>query len=468
MRRLTTLFIGIVLTACSLAPDYTPPTSEAPAAFKELGEWQAALPADDAPKGDWWKLFKDPELDQLEARQSSDNQSLKAGLARLTQARAVSTAARADLFPQISAQGSALRLRESQTLPHDVKPWIYNDDKLALDVSYEVDLWGRVRNSVEAAKDEAQASTADFAILELSLRTELAAVYFSLQGADSSQQILDQTVIDDQAALDLIDRRHDGGVATWSDVVQARSQLEQAKTQAADMQLKRSQLEHAIAILVGVPPAQFQLPPKPLAATPPAIAVGLPSTLLERRPDIAAAERRVAAANARIGVTRAAWYPHFNLGGLIGLEGAYPQTLLQASSAIWAFGPQTLAQNVFDGGRRDAQIDQAKSGFDAAVADYRQTTLTAWGEVEDQLAALRQLEREAQTQDRAVAAQTEALAQSRYRYRAGIVTYLDVVVNQNNLLADQLKAADIRLRRIKAAILLIKDLGGGWQEAQAN
>ena len=452
----------LALTACDLAPDYAPPDTPTPPSYKESGDWKPAAPADTLPKGAWWTAFGDSDLDGLEDRIGHDNQSLKAGAARLAEARALVKQARSGLFPQIGVATSAGRFQRSETVLPVVSPQLYTDQRLSIDVSYEVDLWGRVSNSVAAANDEATASEADLAVLDLSIRAELATDYFSLRGADASQQILDQTVIADQAALDLVIRRHTGGVAASADLAQAQAQLELAKTQAADIRLKRSQLEHAIAILVGVAPAQFQLPPNPLTGEPPQFQPGQPSILLERRPDVAAAERRVAAANARIGIARAAWFPVFDLGALTGVETSHPGNLLTASSAIWALGPGTLAQTVFDGGRIRGLNNQAKVAYDEAVANYRQTTLTAWREVEDQLAALRQLESESTTQAKAVAAQNEALVQARYRYQAGIVTYLEVVVNQNALLAALLTETDIRLRRMTAEVLLVKGLGGGW------
>ena len=451
------------VSACSLAPDYDPPSIPAPAAYKELDGWKPAQPGDTLPKDQWWTAFGDSDLDRLEARASQDNQSLKAGFARLSEARSVVKQARADLFPQIGGNAADARLRRSATMRPATSPSVYSDEKLSLNVSYEVDLWGRIRNSIEAAADESAASAADLAALNLSIQADLAVDYFSLQGADASLRILDQTIIADRAALDLVIRRHDGGIAAAADVAQAKAQLELAKTQAADIRLKRAQLEHAVAVLIGVAPAELQLPAKPLSGEPPAFSAAQPSTLLERRPDVAAAERRVAAANARIGVARAAWYPVFNLGALAGLESAGPGALLTASSAVWALGPGSLSQTVFDGGRIQGQTDQARAAFDEAAANYRQTTLSAWREVEDQLAALKHLESESVTQTEAVAAETEALTQARYRYQAGIVTYLEVVVNQNALLSAQLTETDIRLRRMTADVLLVKGLGGGWQ-----
>lgn len=467
MRRIPALIALFGVSACSLAPDYAPPAPLAaerpvPMTYKESGPWQPATPADDAAKGQWWLVFGDDRLTRLEDRLGPANQSLQAGVAHLAQAKAAADAVRSDLFPHIGATASAARLGRSKTTAPAISPRDYADDRLSLDVSYEIDVWGRVRNAVEAAKDEAQASAADLAVLELALRAELAIDYFALRGADTSIAVLDQTIAADQAALDLVTRRYQGGVAAVADVVQATAQIEIAKTQAADLRLKRTQLENAIAILIGEPPASFHLDPNPLAGAAPVIAPGQPSTLLERRPDIAAAERRVAEANAQIGVANAAWYPVFDLGMLTGLETGSPGSLFQAASAIWALGPGMISQTLYDGGLRQARSDAAMAAHRAAVADYRQTVLTAWREVEDQLAAARQLEQESQTQKNAVDALRQALAQAQYRYQAGVVTYLEVVVNQNALLAAELAAADIHLRRLNADVLLIKGLGGGW------
>lgn len=468
------LLAALGVAACSLAPDYAPPAPLAqgqavPASYKESQLWKPAAPADDATKGQWWLAFGDDGLNRLEDhiapvdQTTSANQTLQAGLARLAQAKAAAQLARSALFPQIGAVGSAARLGRSATTLPPVNPRDYTDDKLSLDVSYEVDVWGRVQNAIEAAKDEAQASAADLGVLELALRAELATDYFSLRGADSSIAVLDQTISANQAALDLVTRRHAGGIATQADLVQATAQVETAKTQAADLRLKRAQLEHAISILIGQAPSGFQLPPHPLSGEPPPISPGLPSTLLERRPDIAAAERRVAEANAQIGVANAAWYPEVDLGALVGLESGSPGSLFQAASAIWALGPGMLTQTIYDGGRRQALSDQALAAHTEAVANYRQTVLSAWREVEDQLAASRHLEQESGTQQKAVDALHEALAQAKYRYQAGIATYLEVVVTQNAVLAAELTATDIYLRRLNADVLLIKGLGGGWR-----
>jgi len=465
MKRLASLTTFVLLSACSLAPDYTPPDVKSPVAYKETGAWRVAAPADTQPKGSWWTAFGDEALNDLESRIIQDNQTFKAGAARLVQAHSAVRQARAGLFPQIGGSASAARSRRSQTTTPKITPPEYTDDKVSLSISYEVDLWGRIGNAIEAANDEYSASAQDLSALELALRTELAVDYFSLRGADASIRILKQTIETDQSALDLVIRRHDGGIAAQADVAQAQAQLELAKTQLAEVSLKRAQLEHAIAVLMGMAPADFQVPENPLAGDPPPFAPGLPSTLLERRPDVAAAERRMAAANARIGIARAAWFPVFDLGALIGLGTGSPGSLLQASSAIWALGPGTLTQTIFDGGRIKGQNEQAQAVFDETVANYRQTTLNAWLEVEDQLAALRHLEDESQTQTKAIAAEREALTQARYRYQAGIVTYLEVIVNQNALLSAELADSDIRLRRLTADILLVKGLGGGWERS---
>ena len=462
MRTLPALVTALGLTACSLAPDYTPSPIPPPVSYKETDGWKQAAPADTWDKGKWWQAFGNAELNSLQDRVNLSNQSLKAATARLEQAQALTRNARADLFPQVSGGTSFSRLRRSDTMQPATHPLLTGDDKLSVGISYEVDVWGRIHNAIEAAQDDAQASAADLAVLELSIRSDLTTNYFALRGADTSLRILTDTILADQAALDLIERRHAGGIAIESDWDQAKAQLETAKTQASDVRLKRAQLEHAIAILMGEPPAQFQLPPAELSGEPPGFPIDQPSTLLERRPDIAAAERRVAAANAAIGVARAAWYPVFDLGALVGLETANPANLLRASSAIWALGPGSLSQIIFDGGKRDAVTDQAKSAFNEAAANYRQTTLTAWREVEDQLAALNHLEQESQSQAKAVKAQAQAVTQAKFRYQGGIATYLEVVVNQNALLTAQLSEADIHLRRLTADVLLIKSLGGGW------
>ncbi|MEA2754723.1 MAG: hypothetical protein QOJ54_1012 [Aliidongia sp.] len=453
---------ALSLAACSLAPEYHRPETPAPPAFKEAGEWKRAEPADEAPKGEWWKRFGDPVLNDLEDKLGGANQGLKAAFARFQQARAVVRIAHADTLPQVSVNGAGRRQRVSQTLAFPNQPANFSDYALSADVSYEIDVWGRVRSSLESAKDKAEAGAGDLATTDLGLRADLADDYFALRGFDTQQHILDETVIAFAAALDLTGRRHEGGVQPAADVAQAEGQLETARTQAAENLLRRAQMEHAVAILVGEPPEQFSLPPQPFDnRPPPPVEAGLPSALIERRPDVAAAERRVAAANADIGVARAAFFPVFTLDSMLGLDSATPRRFFQAQSTIWSLG-SSAAVALFDGGRRDAMTDQARAAYDETVANYRLTVQTANGEVEDNLAALRLLDREARTQRAAVSATQRALDQAKLRYTAGLVTYIEVVESENLALAAQLSAADIDTRRMTSTVQLIKALGGGW------
>jgi len=453
------------LAACDLAPDYSRPTAPTPVAFGEDPGWKTAAPLDVGSKGAWWEVFGDPELNRLEDQVTAANQTLKAAVAHYAQARAAVRAARADELPQVTADGNMSRQRRSKTVADPVKPYIYNDDLLTTGVSWEIDLWGRLRNALAASQDLAQASAADLAGVDLDLHAELAADYFALRGDDATQAVLDQMVATYERALTLTINRYHGGVGAEADVAEAQTQLETTRTQAAEIRLRRSQVAHALAILVGQPPSDFALAPVPLVGTPPAIDPGLPSALLERRPDVAAAERRVAAANATIGIARAAYYPVFDLRALVGFEAATAGNWISAPSNIWAVGPG-LAGTLFDGGRRDAVTDEARANFDETVADYRQTVLQAYRDVEDSLAGLRQLEREAVTQDAAVAAAKRALNQANLRYTAGLVTYLEVVSAQNALLTAELSAADITTRRMSTSVLLVRALGGGWRSAE--
>jgi NodT family efflux transporter outer membrane factor (OMF) lipoprotein len=343
-----------------------------------------------------------------------------------------------------------------------------NDLVLQSDVSYELDVFGRVRNSVAAARASAQASAGDLAVVELSMHSELAMDYFTLRSEDAQQALLDQTVQAYSQAVSLEQSLYDGGATPLSDLAQAQAQLETARTQVEDVRLRRAQTEHAIAILVDQQATRFHLDrqPFPLETVPPPVNAGLPSHLLERRPDVAAAERRVAAANANIGVARAAYFPVFNLLGTVGFESTGTSTWLDAPSSIWSLGPQMLL-TLFDGGRRHAQTDQARATYDEQVANYRATVTAAYGDVEDWLAALRQLERENVSETAAVAATRTELEQANARYKGGAAAYLEVVVAENAYLAAQLSAADIQARRINASVLLVKALGGGWREAQS-
>ncbi len=463
--RLPITALAAALTGCSLAPVYHVPAS-APAApqYNESPDWKTAAPADGSPRGQWWGVFHDGELDALQAQVADANQDLRAALARLDQARALTREARAAYFPTLTAGASATRAHTSlnslKALPSKATT---NDFLLDADVSYEVDLWGRLRNAVAAARASEQASAGDLAVLDLTLRSELATDYFTLRSLDTQQALLDRTVVDYADALKLTRNLYEGGAGVIADVRQAEAQLETARTQAEDTRLRRAQSEHAIAVVVGRAATGFHLPANPLpeALEPPAIDAGLPSALLERRPDVAAAERRVAAANAQIGVARAAYFPVFTLPGSAGFESLATKSWIEAPSKVWSIGP-SLVQTVLDGGLRRAQTDAARAAYDEQVAQYRATVLTAYQEVEDNLAGLRFLARESASEAAAVKATKGALQQAEYRYKGGAATYLEVVSTENAALAAQLSAADIQLRWMSATVLLVKALGGGW------
>ena len=455
------------LSACSFTPVYkTPPESTpVPKKFKESAEWKLAEPGDSLGRGDWWTIYRDSQLDALEAKVGAANQNIKAAFARLQQARAETRIQRASLFPTLSVGSSAQRSRISANSPTSVPghPTVGGDFTLEADLSYEIDLWGRVRNTVNAAKASQQASAADLATLDLSTHAEMATDYFTLRGEDAQQALLDHTVEDYTKALQLELNLFNGGAAAQADVAQARAQLESARTQAADTRLQRAQTEHAIAVLAGENPSAFHLgtQPLPLETAPPALDPGLPSALLERRPDVAGAERRVASANFNIGVARAAYFPQFSLAADFGYESLHASNWISAPSRMWSVGPSGVL-TVFDAGRHRAQSAQAHAVFDEQIADYRNTVLLAYREVEDNLAALRELAEESVTETAAVKATGEALKQSQNRYKAGLVTYLEVATNENTYLQAQLSNVNIQIRLMQASVLLVKALGGTW------
>jgi NodT family efflux transporter outer membrane factor (OMF) lipoprotein len=468
MGRLSAPVWLLALSACSFAPAYKTPDSAAPAGlYKESGDWKPAEPADAQVRGAWWNLFQDPALDRIEAQVADANQDLKAAYARLLQARAAVRISRADLFPTLNVGSSATRSRtsvNSPKFPPGAAP-VGNNFDLEADLSYEIDVWGRVRNAVASARASEQASAADLATLNLAIRAELATDYFSLRSEDTQQQLLDTTVADYVKALQLTQNLYNGGAAALTDVAQAQAQLETARTQAADIGLQRAQTEHAIAVLLGENPSVFHIEVNPyiVPVAPPPIDPGLPSTLLERRPDVAAAERRTAAANAQIGVARAAYFPVFSLGAAAGFDSTSTSNWLSAPSQLWSLGPAAGVLTVFDAGRHRAQTAQAKAAYDEQVADYRNTVLTAYQEVEDNLAALRQLARENLSETAAVSSTATALQQAQYRYKAGLVTYLEVSTAENAALQAQIANVTIQLRRLNASVLLVKALGGGWR-----
>lgn len=456
-----------LVAACSLAPRYRTPATAPPApVYKELDGWELAAPADNAPRGPWWQMFHEDELDSLEARVSAANQSLKAALARLDEASAQTRFARAGFFPTLTANASATRERLSANAPQFPAGGrtLYDDFVAGGALSWELDVFGRIRNTVAGARATEQASAGDLAALDLATHAQLANDYFMLRGLDAQQQLLDHTVADYAKALALTQDLYHGGAAALSDVQQAQAQLETARTQAEDTRLHRAQTEHAIAVLVGEQASSFSVARRPLPSDvqPPAVDPGLPSQLLERRPDVAAAERRVAAANANIGVARAAYFPDFSLQAAAGWQSVAQSTWLSAPSRYWSLGPQGLL-TVLDFGAHAAQAAEAHAAYDEQVADYRGTVLTAFQDVEDNLAALRQLGRESISQAAAVEATQGALDQANYRYKGGIVTYLEVVSTENAALAARLAALGIETQRLTSTVQLVQALGGDWQ-----
>jgi NodT family efflux transporter outer membrane factor (OMF) lipoprotein len=461
----------LTLAACSFAPVYKVPPSPqpAPSQYQELpDDWKPAQPLDAIARGAWWEAFSDPQLNELETRASQDNQNLKAAYARLREARDDTRVARADYWPMLTGAASESRARTSPNSPRipPGTPPLGNDFDVEADVSYELDLWGRVRNEVASAKASQQASAADVASMNLSLCAQVAMDYYRLRSEDRQIVLLDQAVSDFGQSLQLTQNLYNGGAAALVDVAQAQAQLANARTQAADVRLQRSQSEHAMAVLLGETPSSYHLPPNPMTREllPPALDPGLPSALLERRPDVAEAERRVAAANAQIGVARAAYFPRFDIAGTAGFNSAHASNWLTAPSLFWSLGPQ-VSVPLFEGGRLRAQTDRAKAVYTEQVANYRNTVLSAYQDVEDNLAALRQLELESYTQADAVEATDVTLQQAQYRYRAGAATYLEVAIAETNALQAQLAAVSIQTRRLNASVLLVKALGGGWQQA---
>ena len=456
------------LGGCTVGPKYAKPTAEVPAAYKETGNWKDAQPSDGIAKGKWWEIYQDPQLNSLEEQISVSNQNLKAAQAQFEQARAAVRVSRSFYYPTISGGAAITGTRQSQNKAlrgTSSSVVTYADYQIPVDMSYEADVWGRIRRTVESSRAQAQASAADLANVDLSLHSELALDYFELRGLDAQKQLLETSVVAFQKALDLTQNRYQGGIASAVDVAQAQTVLETTRAQAIDVGVQRAALEHAIAVLIGQPAAKFSLSPLPLASPPPSIPEGLPSELLERRPDIAAAERRVQAANAQIGVARAAYFPLITLNGSGGFESAAISTLIQGPAGFWSIGPAAI-ETLFDAGRRRAISDQARSAYNQSVALYRESILTAFQEVEDNLAALRILQEESQTQTAAVTAAERSLTLSNNRYKGGVSNYLEVITAQNAALSNERTAVDLLTRRMAASVLLIKAIGGGWNVSQ--
>jgi NodT family efflux transporter outer membrane factor (OMF) lipoprotein len=448
---------GLLLlsSACMVGPKYQRPGAPAPPAFKEAppAGWKEAQPNDGALRGQWWKVYNDPRLDALEDQVSISNQNVLAAEAQFRAAKAAVSVARGGLFPTATAAPSGTRSRTGglYTIP--------------VDVAWQIDIWGSIRRGVAANSALAQASAAQLENARLLYQAELAGDYFQIQGFDASQQLLDATVKSYERNVQLTQDRFDGGVASQGDVALAQTQLETARVELADLGVGRAQFEHAVAVLTGKPPSDLSIPAAPNQAPPPVSSIGIPSTLLERRPDIAAAERQVAAANEQIGIAKAALYPSLAISAGAGSQTTVIGDLLTWPSRFWSVGPQ-LAETLFDAGKRRAQVKVTQAAYDATVANYRQTVLTAFQQVEDSLAQLRILSEEGVIADRAVKSAQQSLDISTAQYTGGIANYLQVITAQTSLLQNQRSVVDILTRRMAASVSLIQALGGGWDATQ--
>jgi NodT family efflux transporter outer membrane factor (OMF) lipoprotein len=464
-------FALLSVAACRVPPPAPPPPAIAPAVdtpadrFKEADGWHPSEPSDSVAHGPWWEIFNDPELNALEQQIDVSNQNLIAAEARFRGARVAVGYNRAALFPTIWTAPSIYSIRRSREAPYaSTDPAATGDFVLPFDMSYEVDIWGRVRRVVQASKEGAQASAADLEYVRLALHAELALNYFYLRAADAQKSLLDQTVESYRQALELTTNRFNEGAVSKSDVAQARTQLQSATVADSDISVQRSQYEHAIASLIGKPPSEFSIPARVIEFVPPTVPTGLPSQLLERRPDIASAERRVQQANESIGLAKIAYYPTLTLQGIAGVEGHSFPSWLNGPSRLWSVGP-ILSETIFDGGRRRATSAAALASYDQYVASYRQNVLQAFQEVEDALSALRILETEADQQREATASAQESLTIATNRYREGATQYLQVLTAQTIALSNERNQIDIQRRRMGATVVLIKALGGGWSQA---
>jgi NodT family efflux transporter outer membrane factor (OMF) lipoprotein len=445
-----------------VGPKYQRPSAPVPAAYKELppdssqqmSGWKQAQPSDGAARGKWWEIYNDPDLNALEEQVTISNQNILAAEAQFRAARDAVRIARSSLFPTASTVPSYTNSRTSATGQR-------NTYDLPVDISYQADIWGSIRRTVRGSAESAQVTAAQLENVRLALQAALAQDYFELHGVDGEQELLERTVKSYEEYLQLTKDRFASGVASGADVAQAETQLKSAQAQLIDLGVMRAQLEHAIAILVGKPPAEVTIPPTAIKAAPPPIPVGVPSDLLQRRPDIAAAERQMAVANEQIGISKAAFFPTVLLTGSAGFQSGSFTDWFAWPSRLWSVGPQ-VAETVFDAGRRRAQSDLARAAFDAATASYRQTVLTSFQQVEDNLAALRVLADEARAEDDAVRAAQQSLDVSTYQYKAGVASYLQVITAQTIALQNQVAAVNILTRRMVASVLLIEALGGGW------
>src|SRR2546423_1007775 len=465
----------ILFKGCDKAPKYvkpsvaTPPAYKeiAPDTFKETNDWKFARPNDGVIRGNWWEMFNDAQLNSFEAQVNISNQNIALADANFRVARALIRESRSEYFPTVTTNPSIIVSRQSGAATHsNVSPGRQSVNyTLPFDATWEPDFWGRIRNTVVASTSEAQATAAGLENVRLSVEAELAFDYYQLRSLDAEKRLLDSTIVGYQQQLELTRVRFQTGIASDQDVAQAETQLETTQAQATDLGIQRAQLEHAIALLTGQPASMFSIPVAPLEAQPPAIPVGIPSQLLERRPDVAAAERRVAEANAEIGVVKAAFYPSLTLGASGGFESTSLASWFTWPARFFSLGP-TLSQTLFDKGRRAAATDVARAQYDATVANYRQTVLTAFQEVEDNLAALTILSRELDQQNAAVASAQRTLSLATDRYKSGIDSYLNVITAQTTLLTNQRTAVNLQMQQMTASVELIKALGGSWNETQ--
>ena len=468
--------VGLILfKSCDKAPKYktppapTPPSYKeiTPESFKETDNWKFAQPKDDTIRGKWWEMFNDPQLNALEEQVNISNQTIVLADANFRAARAVVREARSEKFPTVTTNPSITVLRGSAkpSQTNTSAGRVIADYSLPFDASWELDLWGRIKNTVSASASEAQATAADLENVRLSVEAELAFDYYQLRSVDAQRELLESTVASYQQALELTQVRFQTGIASDEDVAQAETQLKTTQAQATDLGIERAQLEHAIALLTGQPASTFSLPIAPMKVQPPPIPIGLPSQLLERRPDVAAAERRVAEANSQIGIAKAAFYPSLTFSASAGFASSSIASWFTWPARFFSVGP-TLAQTLFDKGKRAAVTEQSRAQYDGTVANYRQTVLTAFQEVEDNLAALRILSRELEQQEAAVKSSERNLTLATDRYKSGIDSYLNVITAQTTLLINQRTTLNLRMQELTASVELIKALGGGWNASQ--
>jgi NodT family efflux transporter outer membrane factor (OMF) lipoprotein len=470
LKRAALALLLAALTACTAGPNYVRPAVETPAAFKEQGNWKQAEPRELEARGKWWEMYQDPLLSSLQEQVSVSNQNLARAEAQYRQALALAQSARAGYFPTVTGGLSDTRSRASSTTVAQpsatpVSRGVVTGHSLPFQASWAPDIWGNISRAVEASDASVKASAADLEAARLAAQAALAQSYFQLRALDAQQLLLEETVAAYDKSLKLVQNQYAAGIVAKADVVQATTQIKTARAQAIDLGVQRAVLEHAIALLVGKPPSALSIPRQALATALPPIPDAVPSALLERRPDIAAAERRMAQANAQIGVAKAAFFPALTLSAAAGYQSATMADWLTMPSRFWSLGP-AFAMNLFDGGLRRAQTAQAVAAYDANVASYRQTVLAAFQQVEDNLVALRILGEEAEVQGEAVQSAEESLALALNQYRAGTVSYLNVVVAQATALASQRTAVDLRSRRVNASVQLITALGGSWMASR--